>query len=353
MKPEQLLQAIGDVDEKALARSEKKILPFKKWLKPAGLAAACLCLCVIGIGAGSILLGSSSKYAMDAADTSSSYGYINKTEAIWNEAESPMWDESDMSYNSASGIHSTGSMKPTDTESSDSVSQSADISRKLITTMNIDLEAEDYDSCILWIEKQTTSLGGYIQNADSYTDYSKRHHASYTLRIPAATLDSFVNGLGGVGNLRSSSTETQDVTLTYSDLQSHVDALRIEQERLLALLEQADTLADMLEIEDRLTYVRYELESYASRLLVYDNQINYSTIRLSVSEVVTYTAPEPETIGDRIRSGFKDNLDSLREAGEDILVFFLANSPSLIVLAVIVTIIIMVIRKIVHRKKKL
>ena len=53
-----------------------------------------------------------------------------------------------------------------------------------------------------------------------------------------------------------------DVTLRYVDVDSHKKALETEQERLLALLEKAENVEDIITIENRLSDVRYELENY-------------------------------------------------------------------------------------------
>mgnify|MGYP002226154573 CR=1 FL=1 len=87
------------------------------------------------------------------------------------------------------------------------------------------------------------------------------------------------------------------MTLTYVDLQSHRDALQTEQERLLQLLEQAESIEDIITIEQRLSDVRYQLESMESQLRSYDNQVDYSTVYLYIDEVEVYTPVEEETHG--------------------------------------------------------
>ena len=66
-------------------------------------------------------------------------------------------------------------------------------------------------------------------------------------------------------------------------------ALETEQDRLLELMEQAETTEDLLAIESRLTDVRYQLESAASQLKLYDSLVSYSTVYLTVEEVQKLT----------------------------------------------------------------
>ena len=99
-----------------------------------------------------------------------------------------------------------------------------------------------------------------------------------------------------------SSESTEDVTLAYTDMQSHVAALRTEQETLLSMLGQAQSMEDILAIQTQLTQVRYEIESYESQLRVYDNQVDYSTVYLDIREVARETSAEGNSFGERVRT---------------------------------------------------
>ena len=87
--------------------------------------------------------------------------------------------------------------------------------------------------------------------------------------------------------------------------------LETEQQRLLELLETAESLDDILTIESRLTEVQYELDSKESQLRTYDNQIDYSTVYLDINEVVRYTPQEQKGTWERISTGFRENLYSV------------------------------------------
>ena len=117
----------------------------------------------------------------------------------------------------------------------------------------------------------------------------------------------------------SSSRSAEDITLSYVDTETRITALETERERLLELMEQAETMSDLLEIESRLTDVNYELERYGSRLRTMDNQVSYATIYLSVREVKEYTPVAEQTLWEKISSGF---LDSLKGLGTGIVNFF-------------------------------
>ena len=90
-------------------------------------------------------------------------------------------------------------------------------------------------------------------------------------------------------NVTERSETATDVTLQYSDLESRKKTLTTEQERIWALLEKADTLEAVIALEERLSEIRYQLESMESQLKLYDNQVDYSTVSIHISEAVSYT----------------------------------------------------------------
>ena len=194
--------------------------------------------------------------------------------------------------------------------------------RKFIITMNVDAETDDLDSALEDLNTALAEVNGYIQDQDIYNGsaYSGRRYrsASLTLRIPAESLDGFQADIASLANVTSASRSSEDVTLQYVDTESRVDALKTEQDRLLELLSQAETMADLLEIESRLTQVRSDLESYTSRLKVLENQVDYATMYLSLSEVTEYTPVAEKTRLQKIGEGF---VKSLKDLGNGILDF--------------------------------
>ena len=233
--------------------------------------------------------------------------------------------------------------------STGSTSASVQTSQKLIRKVNIDAETEDLEALLPSLINQVAQLDGYIEsqelyNGSSYSSYRHRS-ANLTIRIPADKLDGFVQQVKDVSNVVSYNESQEDVTLTYVSTESRVKALETEQERLLELLSKAENMSDLLEIEARLTDVRYELENVTSQLLVLANKVDYATVYLYIDQVKVYTEVEEQTVWQRIASGFKQNLEDIKVGLEDFFVWFVTYSPQLIVLAVAATILILLLRR--------
>ena len=222
----------------------------------------------------------------------------------------------------------------------DSASVPQEHGQKLIRRVNIDAETEDLETLLAELTKQIAALGGYIENQELYngSSYASNRHrsANMTVRIPADKLDSFVQQVKGVSNVVTYNESQEDVTLTYVSTESRIKALETEQARLLELLAQAQNMSDLLEIEARLTDVRYELESVTSQLLVLANKVDYATVRLYISQVTEYTEVEEQTVWQRIATGFAKNLKDLGESLVDFFVWLVTYSPQLLLTAAVI-----------------
>lgn len=234
-----------------------------------------------------------------------------------------------------------------------------DSARKLIKTYDMNVETEKFDDLMVAIEARILALGGYVENMNTYNgslySYGKSMKSSnITARIPAQNADRFIEFVGENANITNKNLSVSDVTLQYVDTESRKQTYEIEQERLLALLDKAESIEDIITIESRLSEVRYKLENMASQLRTYDNLVDYSTIYIYVNEVQKYTEPEPETYGERIVRTFTNSVERVWNAITDFFVDFIGAIPGLIIWAVIIFVVVIVFKAIIkkHKKKK-
>ena len=186
---------------------------------------------------------------------------------------------------------------------SHSVSMPSDPGRKLIRTVWLTAETENFSGLMEQVSSHTTQLGGYVESQEAdYGNASDRfqaRRADLTIRIPAEQLQTFVGRISELSHILRSRETAEDITLTYADTESRMAALETERDRLMALMEQAETMEDLLAVESRLTEVRYQLESTGSQLKLYDNLVSYSTVYLAVEEVQKLTPTEQPTIWEK------------------------------------------------------
>ena len=221
-------------------------------------------------------------------------------------------------------------------EAKTSTSQSPVLAnRKIIRNADLTVETLSFDTFLNELASSVGSFGGYVESSSigdrGYRSGQKLRYARYTLRVPADQLDAFLNTVSDLGNVTSLNTGLKDVTTNYVDSEKHLESLRVEQQALLEILAKAETVEDIITVQDRLTYVRYQIESYEAILRTYDDQVALSSVNLTVNEVEKETPVEKETFGQEVSRRFNESLENVGNGFKNIAAWFLGNAPELIV----------------------
>lgn len=225
--------------------------------------------------------------------------------------------------------------------------------RKIIERVHISVQTKEFDALIEKLNAEISTIGGYVENSsisgNGYGDVSGRY-ADFTVRIPADASDAFSAFVSENSTVTNKEVETEDVTLSYVDMESRVSALETEKATLERLLAEAGTMADVISIQDRLTEVIYEIESVKSKLRTYDNLIEYTTVTIQISEVERVDVVEKQTVWEEIKTNLVENFENVGHGFERFFVFIVSSIPYLLVIGGLVAIILVVI--VVYRRKK-
>lgn len=169
----------------------------------------------------------------------------------------------------------------------------ANIQQKIIYTMEATLRVADVEKTIADIEKDVANMGGYISESRK-TDREDDLNAYMTLRIPVKDFDNFKAELSQYGTVSNQHLFTDDVSQQYFDVETRLRSWEAQEERYLAILKKAETVEDILKIEDSLAHVRREMESLKGQLKYWDNRVAYSEVRLQIYPIqsnLTVTDP--------------------------------------------------------------
>ena len=296
---------------------------------------------MVGALAAAVVAGSLAGCGQKASMQKDRYESVNN--AVYEMEETGAYDSAPMALSANQRSAAAGS-----------ASQPLPQNRKWVITMNLTAETGDLDAALDAVLAKVSQMEGYVesQSVSGGSAGSGRHRfANLTLRIPANVVDGFVEEVADLTNLVSSSRNVQDITLTYSDTAGRVTALETEQARLLELMEQAENMSDLLEIEARLTEVRYQLENYASTLRLYDNQVDYATVSLYISEVEKYTPVEEPGFWEKITSGLADSIVNLGETIVASITWLIIDLPYLAVIALVVWLITALTQRSLRKRK--
>ena len=231
---------------------------------------------------------------------------------------------------------------------------------KIIYSASATVETTDFDGSIAkllalveqnkgWIEASSMNGANYrsIARGSSYN-----RSASYTLRIPSDKFELLMGSLSEIGNVPYSHTYTENVTSQYYDTQARLTAYQTQEARLLEMMEKAETVSDVIAIEEKLTELRYQIESLQSALKNWDRQVSYSTIDLEVMEVSEYTPEPKQSYGQELWQALTGAFRDLGQFFKDLLVFLVSAIPTLLVLTALFFIFRPLLRKLAARRRE-
>lgn len=217
--------------------------------------------------------------------------------------------------------------------------------RKIVRNVDLTVQTREFDTLLPQLMQIVEESGGYVSfksvsgrnlNANSLEENPR--FASISVRIPAERLDEVLNGVSSMCNVLERQENAEDITDSYFDAQARLKSLALQEERLLAILEKAEKLEDVVSLEKALAETRREIESITASLARMDGQVSFSTVNLQIYEVVDYSVPTalPKTFGEELSAAFTHSLRNTAAFGRGFAVFIVTNWPALLLLALVV-----------------
>lgn len=206
------------------------------------------------------------------------------------------------------------------------------IDRKVIETVHLDLRVDAVDAVARQLPSLVSTAKGYV--ADSHISASQ-HGGRWTIRIPAEQLPAFLESVKQYGVVQSQRATAEDVTEQFIDVSARLNAKRVEEERLLKLLEEGTgTLADVLAVEQQLQRVRQEIEQAQGRVRYLEHATQYATVHLTAHELFGVSWSDGQPLGAQIVAVFRSSINVLLLVARGLLIAAAALIPWLIVLSI-------------------
>ena len=202
---------------------------------------------------------------------------------------------------------------------------------KLIRRAELSIQTEKFDESKAALDRLVAECGGYFENSSEYgggyRDAYANRSGEYTVRVPAEKYDRFLSQTGELGYVTNKDESSEDVGERYYDIEARLKTQRTKQERLLVLLEKAETMEDIISLENALSDVEYQIEMYSSDLRRYDALVGFSTFQISLSEVrqVTEEVGETASLGQRMSAGFQASVRGLSQGFQNFLIWVSYN----------------------------
>lgn len=124
------------------------------------------------------------------------------------------------------------------------------------------------------------SVGGYVAYQSTYTN-----SAYIVIRVPASEYQSVLTQVRAMGSLVSLVSNSNDVSVQYTDLNATLASLRTEENSLLKLLNESASINSTLAIEGQLQSVDQQIDATESQILQTSTLVQYSTIDVTVDQL--------------------------------------------------------------------
>ncbi len=212
---------------------------------------------------------------------------------------------------------------------------------KLIRRAELSIQTEQFDESREALNTLVASCGGYFENSSEYggsrRDVNASRRGEYTVRVPAEKYGLFLSGAGDLGYVTNKNESSEDIGERYYDTEARLKTQRTKQERLLALLEKAETMEDIIALESALSDVEYQIEQYSSELNRYDALVGFATFNVYLSEVgqVTQEVGETASLGQRMAAGFQSSLRGLNQGFQNFLIWMSYNLFLVVILTAV------------------
>ena len=198
------------------------------------------------------------------------------------------------------------------------VKQSPAIPRKLLRTVDLQLEVKDSVDVAKRVEALVNGMGGYVSSSNAQRQ-GELFVYSLTLRVPSDQLGHMLNTLRSFAvRVNREHQQVEDVTDRYIDLDAHRRTLAETETELRGLLaesrQKGRKAGEIMEIYRQLVEIRTQIEQIQTQLSSYDKLAALSTINLELTptEAAKPVADQSWQPADSLRSSIRKLIDFLQ-----------------------------------------
>jgi hypothetical protein len=210
--------------------------------------------------------------------------------------------------------------------------------RKIKYNSDVKLAVADFDEARQALHHLVRANDAYIAQSEVTGSSGAPRSGHWNVRVPVERFPSFMEALLKLGVPEKDTTDSQDVTEQYYDLDARVKNKKAEEARLRTYLEEkklTSTLDEIFHIERELSRVRGEIEQQEGRLRLLANLTDLATVSIAMQEIGAYVAPQTPTFASTLGDTFQTSLGLLSGLGKIMLLIGAALVPWLPILAVL------------------
>ena len=201
------------------------------------------------------------------------------------------------------------------------------VETKIIKTSDLTLEVNNVTAAAAAVGAIGTNAGGYISTTNIGTDYNGQPYGTVVIRIPADQFDSALSGVQAIGKVTGISTQGQDVTADYVDVQAQITAYQNQIAQYNLIMKNATKVGDVLAIQQQIDTVQTNLDRVTGQMKYLNSQINYATITVTLQT----PAPVGGTQGHDFVAVINEGIAGFFGVIDAIIVFVISVLPLIII----------------------
>lgn len=200
--------------------------------------------------------------------------------------------------------------------------------RKIRYTATVHIVVRNLDDASAEVEDLVDRHRGYIAKTERIGSSGLRRVGTWTIKVPVEQYRDLVQSLAKLGFVERNSSDSEDMTEEFVDLQARLKNMKVEEEALNKLLKDgANKIEDVLKIRDHIVKVRGDIERAEGRLKFVESATSLSTVNLTLREDAEYVSPTAPTFSGEISDAFDSSTRSLKQTGRAAVIGAVAVAP--------------------------
>lgn len=186
--------------------------------------------------------------------------------------------------------------------------------RKIIQTASIRMQVEEVGASFEEVGRVATSVGGFVASS-SFSNQGDAQVASVTIRVPSTRYQEVLSDLRSLGvKVVNEDARSSDVTAEFTDLDARLRNLEAAELQLLELLGRATTIAEILQVQDRLNNTRSEIEQVKGRMALLTKLTDLATIAVHLAPVpASAGGSDGGRLGEEISQAWDNSIEFLTD----------------------------------------
>lgn len=217
--------------------------------------------------------------------------------------------------------------------SSANTPQKQEDNQKIIYNADLMTVAENLNSFSKDVNSKVNEYKGYIEREEIM-----EQNSIISVKIPTNRFNEFIAYVESISKLKNKRISSQNITDSYVDNDSRLKNLKAQENQILEIYKKANTVEDILKVQNELYRIRGEIESLEGRKKLWDNQLEYAAITISVEKLQSISTKSVGIISineffKSIKSGFVNSSLWIVLSMQKLIIFLVSNVLYIVIIS--------------------